>query len=340
MQSQLNGRRLIRWTSGSTHARVAGIFWLIACGMFLHAGILYLLGRDIYWIPAYIGLIISQILIIIYWSDAKYGTIINAIIFTAILPGVAEFHFKNNFQSVAERLIKNASVEHLVITEDSIKDLPQNVQRWLRQSNVVAKNNDNVIHVLQKGSLRLQPDAEWIPFSSEEYFTIDPPGFVWRADIRPSPFIRIGGRDKYENGEGSMVIMPFYIYTVTDAKGKEINQATLLRYLGEMAWFPQVAISDYLHWEEIDSLHASVTMTYKGATASGIFTFSNEGFPLQFEAQRYGDFDGVYKMETWSVTAKSFKAFHGKKIGYLNEVTWKLKEGDFLWMKMEVTDIQ
>jgi hypothetical protein len=32
-----------------------------------------------------------------------------------------------------------------------------------------------------------------------------------------------------------------------------------------------------------------------------------------------------------------YKAFNGTRIGNKNEVTWKLKEGDVTWLKLEVT---
>jgi hypothetical protein len=137
-----------------------------------------------------------------------------------------------------------------------------------------------------------------------------------------------------------MVIKPLYLIKIADAKGEEIDQGTLLRYLGEMGWFPQAVISPYLRWEQIDASNTRVTMIYKGVSASGVFTFNDDGLPNAFEAQRYGDFDGEYRLETWVVTITNYKMIDGKKIGNQNEVMWKLKEGDFLWMKMEVTDIQ
>ena len=49
-----------------------------------------------------------------------------------------------------------------------------------------------------------------------------------------------------------------------DAKGKEIDQGALLRYLGEIVWVPSAALSDYITWEEMDSTTARATMSYEG----------------------------------------------------------------------------
>lgn len=319
--------------------RLAGTFWLLTFLLFLSAAVLYIKKIDWYWVPGAIGLIISQTLIVIYWQDAKFGTIANVIILVVVTLAAAKFQFDREFKTFSDELIDNAFHEKIIVTEEKLKRLPNNVQRWLRQSNVVGTPSDNSILVTQRGEMRLKPDAQWMPFTSEQYFTIDPPSFVWKADIRAASLLSIGGRDKYVNGEGNMVVKPLYIYTLADAKGAEINQGTLLRSLAEMAWFPQAAIGDYLQWEEINDHQARVKMNYKGVSASGVFTFNNEGLVSGFEAQRYGDFDGKYRLETWSVKVIGYLTLDGKKIGNKNEVTWKLKEGDFLWLKMEVTGI-
>jgi hypothetical protein len=226
-----------------------------------------------------------------------------------------------------------------LITEEMISGLPRNVQRWMRQSGVVGKANPNIIHIKQKGNVRTKPDGKWMPFRAEQYFSIDPPSFVWDAKIDAAPLVHIAGRDKFEDGKGHMLIKPLSIFTAANSAGKEIDQGTLLRYLAEMAWFPQAAISDYLQWEAIDERRASVTMTYGGTTASGTYYFKENGDVTGFEALRYGDFDGNYRKELWSTSVTGYKTINGRRMGYASEATWKLKEADFKWMTLELTEI-
>ena len=128
--------------------------------------------------------------------------------------------------------------------------------------------------------------------------------------------------------------------TAANSSGKEVDQGTLLRYLAEIAWFPQAAISQYLEWAPINDNTAQVTMTYGGASASGTYYFNDEGYVSGFEARRYGDFGGIYRKELWAISVTGYKNFNGSRIGHTNEVTWKLKEGHFTWLKLEVMDIQ
>lgn len=57
-----------------------GAVWLTACLVFITSGILLFLNSDHWWFAGIIGVILSQILIIAFWQDARFGTIPNLII--------------------------------------------------------------------------------------------------------------------------------------------------------------------------------------------------------------------------------------------------------------------
>jgi hypothetical protein len=77
----------------------------------------------------------------------------------------------------------------------------------------------------------------------------------------------------------------------------------------------------------------------ENTSVTGIFTFNSDGLPILFEAKRYGDFNGKFSLETWSVQTTNFKTFHGVTVASASEVTWKLKSRDFTWLKLEVTEL-
>jgi hypothetical protein len=230
-----------------------------------------------------------------------------------------------------------ADANEKTVTEEMVAGLPGNVQRWMRTSNVVGRKTANVIRVTQKGSMRTKPDGKWMAFEAVQHFSIDPPAFVWSAKMEAAPLVTIAARDKFSDGKGNMLIKPLYLFTAANSTGSEIDQGTLLRFLAEMAWFPQAAVSNYLKWEFINDNLARVTMSYGGVTASGIYFFNDDGTFAGFEAMRYGDFDGTYRKEKWSIATTGYKTFNGIMIGNKNEVTWKLEEGDFKWLTVEIT---
>ena len=65
---------------GDLALRVAGVAWLIACLALLVAALGVALGRE-WWRASAIGaLVLSQALIVLWWPDARAGTLANLLI--------------------------------------------------------------------------------------------------------------------------------------------------------------------------------------------------------------------------------------------------------------------
>lgn len=69
-------------------SKTQGIFWLVTGLLFIPAIILYIQNNPIWTVLATPIVIMSQVLLVMNWKDAKFGTIINLIIIT-----VAIIHF-------------------------------------------------------------------------------------------------------------------------------------------------------------------------------------------------------------------------------------------------------
>lgn len=241
-----------------------------------------------------------------------------------------------------ETFVTPATSEKKVVTKEMLSGLPPIVQKWFERSNVIGKEIIYSVHLKQIGEMRTTLDGKWMPVEAEQWFKTEKPGFIWIADVKAAPGIHLAGRDKYENGKGHMLIKLLSLITVADAKGKETDQGTMLRYLAEIVWFPSAALNDYIQWEQIDSTTAKATMTYGGITASGLFKFDANGDVVSFEAKRYYNRKGGATLEDWfiQIEPNSYKEFEGVRIPARSAVTWKLKEGDFTWFKLEITGMQ
>jgi hypothetical protein len=64
----------------------AGYFWLVSALLFIISSVLLLLKKENWPLIAIIAVLMSQVLIVLVWKDAKFGTIANALIlFMAII---------------------------------------------------------------------------------------------------------------------------------------------------------------------------------------------------------------------------------------------------------------
>lgn len=253
---------------------------------------------------------------------------------------IAHYQFNQSVKNEVEAFYGIVENKHEVVHQTDLNGLPRPVQNWLQYSQIVGKERIVSARTTQEVTMRLKENQPWMNAQVEQYFRTDEPGFIWAVDIKMAPLFHIVGRDKYIEGRGNMLIKLLSLKTVADGSGKEIDQGALLRYLAETMWFPTAALSEYIQWEGIDSNSAKATMSYKGVTASGTYTFNEKGEILSFVAQRYGDFDGEYRMETWSCAMKEYKEFNGLKIPSQGNLTWKLKTGDFQWYHFEVKKME
>ncbi len=84
--------------------------------------------------------------------------------------------FKRKVNSEVEKLFKERKdVQTEVVTEDDLKGLPEPVQRYLRNSQIIGKDRIQTVRLKQKGFMRMKEGQKWMPLEAEEYYTTDPP---------------------------------------------------------------------------------------------------------------------------------------------------------------------
>jgi hypothetical protein len=224
------------------------------------------------------------------------------------------------------------------IGEAEIAHLPEPVQRWLRYAGVVGSERPATVRLKQEGEFRLSEDKDWMPYKAEQYFTTDPPGFIWSASFEMVPLLSVHGRDRYMNGQGDIDMRLLSLIPVAKKVGSGLNQGALLRYLGEIVWFPGAALGPYITWLEIDSTSAKATMSYQAMTVSATFTFDAQCQVTSITAQRYNDAKG--KNETWTIPIRTHGEFNGIRVPVEGEGAWNYNTGDFTYIRWRITDIE
>ena len=243
-------------------------------------------------------------------------------------------------REVAALFQQSEGVTPTVLTEADLTGLPEPVQRWLRSSGVVGKARPVTIRLKQVGQLRPEAGQPWLPFTAEQYYSTDPPGFVWVATVRAASVLPLMiGRDRYFAGKGSMQIRLLSLIPI-NAEGPEVDQGAMLRYLGEVVWFPAAAVSPYLTWESVDERSARATMDDGGIRASAIFSFNELGEVMDMVAERYRASGGKFSLERWRTLARAYRAFNGVWVPTEAEAIWQLNSGDLPDVRLRVTEIE
>lgn len=323
-------------------SRTVGLFWLLSFLLFAITIVLFFVRSNRWWLSSFLALIISQALIINHWSDAKFGTIANVIIFLATLIAYANYRFENKIKTERKALLnhsKNSSQK--IIHQNHISNLPPLVQKWLTNSGMVGKPEIFTVYLTQELQLTLKPEqTQWNKGTAKQYFTVNPPAFNWNINTEMNTVLKVVGRDKFEDGKGEMLIKLLSLLPVANAKNNDkIDQGTLQRFLAEIVWFPSAALSPYIKWESMDDNSAKATMEYKGTSGSGVFHFDKKGNFTKFVAMRYRNSDDTEPAK-WTVTAKKTEEINGVKIPVECEASWELENRTWTWLKLKITSIR
>ncbi len=186
----------------------------------------------------------------------------------------------------------------------------------------------------------MQPGQKWMPVVAEQYFTTQPPAFLWYATMRPFPLVWISGIDRFSDGHGSMRIKPLSFIPLGDAHGPEMDQGELQRYLLEMTWFPTALLSEAIEWQAINTYSAKATIHQQGVTASGMLHVNEQGQLTKLTAQRYREEHGHYQLAPWTAQSNEYQEVDEICIPTRSEVTWHLASGDFTWFRFKITEIE
>jgi hypothetical protein len=252
---------------------------------------------------------------------------------------VSNITFNKKVRSEVEELFKKCKeTKSEIVTEKDIKDLPESVQRYLKYTQIIGKEKIKTVRLKQDGYFRTKEDQKWMPIKAEQYFNIDSAEFIWIGRVKFAPLLSIQAKDEFIDGKGNLVVKLGPI-KVADARGDEIDQGEILRFLAECVWFPSAFLNDYIKWDAIDDNSAKATINYKGVSASAIFHFGEEGEVTSISAKRYMEVDGKFKLEDWEVLIIEYKKFEDIIVPSKANVIWKLSTGDFCYYKFEVVDI-
>ena len=334
----LGGRALVPLSPAGEHLFAAG--WLIALALLLAAAGLRIARHQDWWPVALAGAILSQALVVLAWPDAKAGTVANILIVVAALMAAAHARFVSLVDSEARGLIAQAHADTSVVARAELDALPAPVSRWLAASGVVGRPRAATVRLRQQGEMRTRPDAAWMPVEAQQYFSVDPPAFVWRVDATMMHALPIAGRDRYAGGHGQMLIKAGALVNVVNADDDKIALGSMLRYLGEIIWFPSAALSPGVSWQAIDETHARATMRDAGLTATAFFTFDEEGRVRHFGAMRYLGAGKDAKLTPWVASCSEWRDFEGIRVPTRGEVGWELSAGTFIYYRWQILDVQ
>jgi hypothetical protein len=271
-----------------------------------------------------------------------------AVVKLAVLAGlaallvVASSRFGRLVEADRRRLIGAPRPDHpLLVTEEMLAGLPEPAQRYLRYTGVVGRPLVDTVHVSQRCRMRPAPGGMSFPLVAEQWYRVEPPGFVWDATVPVGCIPVVRGRDGYLDGHGLMTIKAGSLIPIVDTSGPEMDQASLLRHLSEMTWFPSAFLRERVTWEAIDDSTVRVSITDGDLRATGTLEIDAEGRLVTFRAERHAMVGKAFELRPWSAPTYGYGEFEGLRLPTSGAAVWTLPDGTELpYIEVELTAVE
>jgi len=325
-------------------SRPRGLLWLLTAVLFVVSVCFLMLNIRTWWYVALAALLLSQVLIIVSWTDAKFGSILNAVI---LVPVIVSFlaslpsGYQNRYNAEVQKRLKTVS-DSSPISQEDIQHLPPPVQNYLHYVGAVGRPKVHNFRAVFGGSMKRTVDGDWLTISSQQYDFFDDPArlFYIESTLFGIPF---DGLHQYVGDRATMQVKVASLFQIVDAKGEEMNRGETVTLFNDMCLMaPATLIDRGIQWESLDSLRVRVRFTNKGNTITALLTFGPKGELKDFiSSDRYLSSDGKsYVRYPWSTPAGEYRDVGGRKVPAYGEAIWHMPEGEYTYAKFNLLEIE
>lgn len=291
-----------------------GVLWMGTALLFIAAAVMLLLKKDIWWLPCGLAIILSQVLVIGSWTDAKFGTILNVVLLVSVVIGFANWHYYRQYQlDVVAYLPKESIAKEELLTEADMEHLPEVVQRYIRYSGSVGKPKVSNFRVEISGEIRQDEESEWMPFTSVQYNFLDSTArlFFMEATMKKLP---VKGYHKFLAGRAIMDIRLLSLLKVQYEEGEKMDISETVTFFNDMCCMaPATLIDRRIKWFDVDSNKVRAAFSNNGITISAWLYFNGDGALINFVSEdRYATTDKHTMVRLpWATPLKEYKDFNG-----------------------------
>jgi hypothetical protein len=325
--------------------RPLGMFWLLAAALLLVTASALFTWPQWWWVVGAGALVVSQVVIVTSWADARYGTIANVIVFAGVAFGCLSqgpWSFRAEYdREIAQGL--GRAVATPLLTEVDLAELPAVVQRYIRLNGAVGQPRVQNFRARFHGRIRSGPDARWMSFSGEQYNFFDQPSrlFLMNASMFGIPFQAF---HRFIGPSATMRVKVASVVTVVDAKGPEMDEAETVTLFNDLCVFaPGALIDRRIQWQVIDPQTISASFTNMSHTIRAVLSFNDSGeltnFVADGRAAASADGKSFTKMR-WSTPLGDYREFGTHRLMARGEGIWHAPAGDYSYLRFDLDAIE
>ena len=245
-------------------------------------------------------------------------------------------------KAVLEALKRTNEYRNEILTEGDIEHLPAIVKRYLHCSGALGKEKVVNFRAEFVGKIRSSSRDDFMSLKSVQYNFTDNPTRLFYIVARKKG-IPAKGLHIYKDHTATMLIKILGLFTVADAKGKEMNQGETVTLFNDMCFMAPASLIDRnIEWQEIDSLSVNAKFTNGDITIGATLFFNANGELIDFLSNdRFETVDGkTYSNYPWLTPVTGYCDINGYHLPSGARLIYKHPGEDFCYGEFNLVNIE
>jgi len=245
-------------------------------------------------------------------------------------------------KDVLEALERTNGIKKEILTENDIQHLPAPVRKYIHYSGSIGKEKVLNFRVEFSGGIRSSSSEEFMPLRSVQYNFTDQPTRLFYI-VAKKKGIPAKGIHIYKDRKAIMLIKILGLFTVVDARGKEMDQGETVTVFNDMCFMAPASLIDRnIEWEEIDDLTVGAIFTNGNITIGATLYFNEKGELVNFLSNdRFETTDGkTYINSPWITPATEYADINGYRLPSRAKLIYKRPDEDFCYGEFNLRSIE
>lgn len=320
--------------------KIIGIFWLLSSLLFLITFILLSIIKHKGWYYfGFAGFIISQLLIILTWEEAKYGTIINIIILIILLLKFSSINFESKFKSESRSYLQVYNNRKTDIIEvNKLNNLPEILKRYIIYCKLNNKEDINNLYASFYGKIFFKKNNKFFYFNSHQFNFIDKNVrlFFMKAKMFGIP---VYAYHKYINGNASMVVKICGLIPIIKASGEDLNVSETVTYFNDLCLLaPSALTNKNIIWKQLTDTSVIAYFKIGQFSISAELIFDKDGKLLNFISYDRTDITTNNKIP-FHTPVLEYSYFGNKYLPSHGKAIWYYSTGPFTYIDVYIKNI-
>jgi hypothetical protein len=332
---------------------LGGVLWLVAALVLLGAALAFVAGAGWWWWFAGAGVSLSQILIVLHWHDARFGTLANLVVAVPLVLLATDARagsFRSRFaRDGAALLARSAGATAKTVTEADLAPLPPLMQTYLRRVGAVGRPAVRNLRVVFDAQMRSAADAPWMPSTASQVEGFAPAAparlFHMRASRSGVPFDVL---HEYVEGAATFQVRIVGVFPVVDKSGPALTHDETVTLMNDVLVLAPAAVLDLPFTFEAAAPDAPgnparprtlrATFRNAGFVVAATLTFDPAGDLVGFvSADRAHDREGGAAL--WSTPISAYAVVDGIRLGTRGDANWIDATGEWTYGRFVVRSI-